>query len=269
MLSNTLLVRQRPSATESRLSAGKHLFLDKLLDAGSSWITSWLYFYRPSSVECISFWSAPLCALVCLLLEYFFFFFFNIIFLFLFCFSFHFLILVAWYRTWFLFLDISLLSDLTFTFLWALEHTLGLHSIANDVVGNGCMRPVERANWRHICPSGLDRVVCMFNGTCKWRHVHIIIITRVRLRRFSSLLLCFLIGCRLGAWCTAGCYWTLCCFPLPWGIHIFLFSSHIRRTLTIQACKARTNHKSFHWLVSLDSSLALNPFTDLKSDSFC
>lgn len=168
-----------------------------------------------------------------------------------------------------LFLDISLLSDLTFTFLWALEHMLGLHSIANDVVGNGCMRPVERANWRHICPSGVNRVVCMFNGTCKWRHVHIIIITRVRLRRFSSLLLCFLIGCRLGVWCTAGCYWTLCCFPLPWGIQIFLFSSHIRRTLTIQACKARTNHKSFHWLVSHDSSPALSPFTDLKSDSFC
>lgn len=101
----------------------------------------------------------------------------------------------------FLFLDISLLSDLTFTFLWALEHMLGLHSIANDVVGNGCMRPVDRANWRHICPSGVNRVVCMFNGTCKWRHVHIIIITRVRLRRFSSLLLCFLIGCRLGVWC--------------------------------------------------------------------
>lgn len=35
----------------------------------------------------------------------------------------------------------------------------------------------------------------MFNGTCKWRHVHIIIILCVRLRRFSSLLLCFLIGC--------------------------------------------------------------------------
>lgn len=47
-----------------------------------------------------------------------------------------------------LFLNISLLSDPTFTVLWASEHMLGLHSIANDVVGNGCMRPVERANWR-------------------------------------------------------------------------------------------------------------------------
>lgn len=57
--------------------------------------------------------------------------------------------------------------------LWPFERTLGLHAFANDVVEMWAHAAGgARTNRRQICPSGVNGVVCMFNGTCKWRRIH-------------------------------------------------------------------------------------------------